>query len=172
MAAGRYLLSGHEGPYAVEAFTCGPGPDGWRYQATRTDPVGGQALGALDLLVDDTGRVLRLEVTTGRWSLRGGVVGGEVLWRRGDEERAVVAHGFTGTSPAYAVLATRLAAGTDLLRLVEVHDAVLATAQVDQRWTGAGESWTSVRLDTGETGQWQLRDGVVVTGPGLALLPE
>ena len=172
MASGRYLLTGHDGAFAVEAFTCAQGPAGWHYAATRTDPRGGAALGALDLLVDDAGRVLRLEVTGGGWLLRGGVVGGEALWRRGDQERSAVAHGFTGTSPSYAVVATRLAVATELLRLVEVHDAALATVEVDQRWTGAGQAWTSERRDTGEVGRWELWDGVVLAGPGVQLLPE
>ena len=172
MPSGRYLLSGHDGAFAVERFTCGEDADGWRYVGVREHPVDGSALGRSELLVDAVGRVLRLEIRGGGWHLRGGVVGAEVLWRRGDEERSAHAHGFTGTSPAYAVVATRLAAGAELLRLVEVHDAVLATSVVDQRWTGRDEAWTSERRDTGEVGRWQLRDGVVVAGPGVALLPE
>ncbi len=172
MPSGRYLLSGHDGAFAVERFTCGEQAGGWRYVGVREHPDDGAALGRLELLVDAAGQVLRLAVVGGGWDLRGGVVGSEVLWRRGEQERSAQAHGFTGTSPAYAVVATRLAAGADLLRLVEVHDAVLATSLVDQRWTGRGEVWTSERRDTGEVGRWEVRDGVVSAGPGLVLLPE
>ncbi len=172
MPSGRYLLSGHDGAFAVERFTCGEESDGWRYTGVREHPVDRSALGRLELLVDGAGRLLRLEVVGGGWELRGGVVGAEVLWRRGDRERSVEAHGFTGTSPAYAVVATRLAARAELLRLVEVHDAVLATSVVDHRWTGSREAWTSEHRDTGEVGRWQLVDEVVTAGPGIVLLPE
>jgi hypothetical protein len=167
---GSYLLTGHDGPFAVERFRCGEEEAGWRYAGVRTHPDTGAPLGRVELLVDAVGRVVRLEVTAAGWLLRGGVVGPEALWRRGDEERSEQAHGFTGSSPAYAVVATRLAAaGTGRLRLVAVHDGVLATVTVDQSWSPAGDGWECSDLATGERGRWQLADGIVVAGPGLTL---
>jgi hypothetical protein len=173
VSSGSYLLSGHDGPYATERFVCGEEPAGWRYVGHRKDPESGVELGRIDLLLDAVGRTLRLEVTAGGWLLRGGVVGAEALWRRGDEERSEQAHGFTGTSPAYAVAATRLAAaagGSARLRLVAVHDSALATSTVDQSWRRDGPGqWAVDDLATGERRQLQVRDDLVLAGPGLAL---
>ena len=171
--SGAYVLSGHDGPYAVERFLCGPDEDGWRYTATRTDPESGADLGRIDLLLDAVGRTLRLEVTASGWLLRGGVVGAEALWRRGAEERSEQAQGFTGTSPAYAIAATRLAAaagGSARLRLVAVHDSALATSTIVQSWRLAGpDRWTADDLATGERRQLEVRDELVISGPGIAL---
>jgi hypothetical protein len=168
--SGSYLLSGHDGPYAVERFTCSETHHGWRYVGSRVHPITDAAVGRIELLVDAGGRVLRLEVAVGGWMLRGGVVGPEALWRRGYEERSAAAHGFTGSSPSYAVVACRLAASREQLRLVAVHDSSLATSTVDQAWTAAGGGgWDSTDLATGERGRWRVEDGVVVTGPGLTL---
>lgn len=169
MPSGAYLLSGHDGPYARERFTCSDTPEGWRYVGSREDPVSAAALGTIELLADAAGRILRLEVTAGGWLLRGGVVGPEALWRRGDEERSASAHGFAGSSPSYAVIASRLAATREQLRLVAVHDAALATSTVDRAWTAAGGGWESTDLATGERGLWRIEDGVVITGPGVTL---
>lgn len=169
MPSGSYLLSGHEGVFARERFICEEGPDGWSYVGVRSDPRTDVASGRIDLLVAPDGRVLRLEVSGGGWTLRGGVVGGEALWRRGDEERSAAAAGFTGTSPSYAVVANRLAVQEADLRLVEVHDAALATRLVDQRWTGADGVWRSEVLDTGAAGRWRVVDSVVADGPGVLL---
>ncbi|MEO6205457.1 MAG: hypothetical protein ABIO67_08760, partial [Mycobacteriales bacterium] len=149
---GRYLLSDHDGPYAVEDFRSADESDGWCYRATRRDPETEVFLGELELVVATDGRVLRLEQSGGGWLVRGGVVGGDALWRRGDQEHAVPAHGFTGSSPAYAVVCSRLAAarGEGSLRLIAVHDGVLATATVDQVWTQEGDTWTCVDRSTGE----------------------
>jgi hypothetical protein len=169
---GSYLLSGHDGPYAVERFVSGPDSAGWRYTATRTDPGSGAHLGRIDLLLDPAGRALRLEVVAGGWLLRGGVVGDEAIWRRGDEEHVERAHGFTGTSPAYAIAATRLLADTGAarLRLVAVHDGALATGTVDQSWTRRGPAtWEVDDLATGERRRWAIEDDVVVEGSGLTL---
>jgi hypothetical protein len=173
VSSGSYLLSGHDGPYAVERFVCGEEPGGWHYVGRREDPESGADLGRIDLLADGGGRILRLEVSAGGWLLRGGVVGAEALWRRGDEERSEQAHGFTGTSPAYAIAATRLAAaagGSARLRLVAVHDSALATSTVDQAWRRDGPGqWTVDDLATGERRQLEVRDDVVIAAPGIAL---
>ena len=169
-ARGVYLLSGHDGPYAVERFVCGPDPAGWRYAATREHPETGADLGRIDLLIDDAGRVLRLEVVAGGWLLRGGVVGPEALWRRGDDERTEQAHGFTGTSPAYAVLAARLVpASGPALRLVAVHDGALATSTVDQSWVSLGDNgWEVTDLATGQRRRLTVTDGLVA-GPDIVM---
>lgn len=142
MPAGTYLLSGHDGAWAVERFTCAPGPAGWRYVGERTDPSTGAPLGRLDLTLDASGRTVRLLVTAGGWELRGGSLGVEVLWRRGDEERSAPAAGFTGSSPAYAVATARLlrleVGEQRRVALVAVTDPVLATRAVDEAWALTG----------------------------------
>lgn len=169
MVTGRYFLSDHDGPYAVEDFRCGEGLDGWCYRATRRDPEAAVFLGELELVVAPDGRVLRLAQSGGGWLLRGGIVGGDALWRRGDQEHTVPAHGFTGSSPAYAIVGTRLAAsrGDGSLRLIAVHDDVLATATVDQVWSPDGDTWTCVDRSTGEAGRWVLDGDRVLSGPGV-----
>lgn len=171
MLTGAYLLTGHDGPYALERFTYGPDATGWRYRATRHDPQTQTHLGELELVVAPDGRVLRLEQRGGGWLLRGGVVGGDVLWRRGDQEHVVAAHGFTGSSPAYAIVCSRLVGsrGDGALRLIAVHDDALATATVDQVWTQAGDTWTCVDRSTGEAGRWVLDGDRVLSGPGVTI---
>jgi hypothetical protein len=140
--AGSYVLSDHDGPWAVERFSCAPGPAGWRYVGERTDPDTAAPLGRLDLTVDATGRIVRLLVRAGGWELRGGSVGSEVLWRRGDEERSAPAAGFTGTSPAYAAATARLlqleVGGRRRVGLVAVTEPALATRAVDEGWALTG----------------------------------
>jgi hypothetical protein len=166
---GAYLLSGHDGAYAVERFTASETEDGWRYVAVREHPATGADLGRIELLADDTGRLGRLEMTAGGWLLRGGVVGPEALWRRGGEERSEQAHAFTGSSPAFAVVCSRLAGAGRQLRLVAVHDASLATSTVDQLWAPAGSGWESTDLSTGERAHWVIDGGVVRQGRGVTL---
>ncbi len=116
---------------------------GRHVETTRVDGV----VGRLELQV---GPPVRLHVQAGPWVLRGGVVGPEVLWRRGEQEQQAVAHGFTGDSPAYALpLLTLLADGPRRLRLVEVTAPVLATRLVDQEWAVEGERVTVLDLATG-----------------------
>ena len=86
MPRGAYLLSGSDGPYAVERFSCAPGPAGWRYVATRSHASTGAPLGRLDVALDGAGRPHRVHVEQGGWELRGGAVGPHVLWRRGETE--------------------------------------------------------------------------------------
>lgn len=160
----------------VERFSCAPGPAGWRYVGTREDPATGAPLGRIDLVLQASGAV-RLEVTAGDWVLRGGVVGGEVLWRRGEGERVERGHGFTGASPSYAVVLSRSGAGRR--RLVEVTEPVLATRVVEQRWSDLGQevrqglvvgSWQVDDPATGARSVLHLSGDVVLSAPGVRLV--
>lgn len=178
-ASGAYLLSAHlhsadAGPYAVERFTCGEVDGSWRYDAVREHPGTGARLGRLELLVDE--RSVRLHVEAGGWVLRGAAAGGEVLWRRGSEERSAAGDGFTGSSPAHLVALSRRPAG--LLQLVEVTEPVLATRLVQRSWApGGSEDRDGVRVDahdlgdlaTGERARVHLAGDVVVAAPGVRL---
>jgi hypothetical protein len=160
----------------VERFSCAPGPAGWRYVATREDAASGEVLGRIDLVLQASGTV-RLEVVGGAWVLRGGVVGDEVLWRRGEDERAERGHGFTGASPSYAVVLSRLGAG--VRRLVEVTEPVLATRVVEQVWAHAGQevrdglavdTWRVDEPATGARSVLHLAGDVLLAAPGVRLL--
>lgn len=181
MAGGAYLLSDDAGEVAVERFSCGAGPAGWRYVATRTEPRTGRALGAIDLVVDARGAVLRLAVSAGGWELRGGALGTSVLWRRGAAgkeapERVEAASGFTGSSPAFAVA---LARRPGRHRLVHVGDGHLATRLVEQQWETAGTavhegvavtSYDVTDLQTGQRSAVRLHGDVVLEATGVRLL--
>ncbi len=111
--------------------------------------------GRLHLRVDGSGVTTRLHVEGGGWVLRGGCVGGSVLWRRGSVEGEAEALGFTGAHPAYDVavaLRLRLAVGEQRrVRLVEVTEPVLATRLVDRQWSRpAVHRWVVDDLATGE----------------------
>ena len=136
----------------------------------RTDAATGAPRGRLWLRVDERGVTTRLEVEAGGWVLRGGCLGDEVLWRRGDEEASAAADGFTGTSPAYALAAVRrlrLAVGESRrLRLVEVTEPVLATRLVEQVWTRTGpDAYEAADLATGDVRRLRL-EGDRVVRPG------
>ena len=160
----------------VERFSCAPGPAGWRYVGSSEDPTTGAPLGRIDLVLQAAGGV-RLELTAGDWTLRGGVVGTELLWRRGEKERTERGHGFTGASPSYAVVLSRLGAG--VRRLVEVTDPVLATRVVEQVWAHAGQevrdglavdTWQVDEQATGARSVLHLAGDVVLSAPGVRLL--
>lgn len=176
MRTGSYLLPGarHGGPDVVERFRCGPDAGGWAYTAVREQPGTGAVLGRLELRLDDGGVTTRLEVAAGRWVLRGGCVGGAVLWRRGADEGEQLAAGFWGTSPSYALAAVRrlqLQVGESRrVRLVEVTEPVLAPRLVEQAWTRrAPDRWTVDDLATGERQDLQVSDDALVAGTGLTL---
>ena len=123
---------------------------GWTWDGPRT-PAGA---GRLHLEVDAAGVTTRLHAEAGGWVLRGGCVGGSVLWRRGDVEGEAVALGFTGSHAAYDVavaLRLRLAVGERRrVRLVEVTEPVLATRLVDREWSRpAPGRWLVDDLATG-----------------------
>lgn len=178
MARGTYLLAGE----IAEHFSCGAGPAGWRYVARREQAGTGAPLGGLDVVLDARGAVVRAEVRTAGWQLRGGAVGPELLWRRGEQERSERADGFTGTSPAWTVAAARrVGAGPDpvRLRLVVLGDEALATRVVEQGWACTGvtdrEGVPVVRyevadLDTGRREVVQLAGDLVLQSPGAALV--
>jgi len=168
---GTYLLSGHEGPYALERFTCVQDGDRWAYDGVREDPATGAPLGRLLLRLG--GGTARLHVEAGGWVLRGAAAAGEVLWRRGSEEHEAAGDGFTGSSPAHLVVAARL--GRARLRLVEVTEPVLATRLVQRSWTALGaqdevEVCEVADLATGEGGRVHLAEDVVVDAPNVRLL--
>jgi hypothetical protein len=177
-ATGAYLLSGHDGPFAVERFTC-TGSDGrWSWTATREEPGTGAALGRLEVHLD--GSEVRVHAEAAGWVLRAAATGGQVVWRRGDEERSAAADGCTGSSPAHLlVAAARAADGPVRLRLVEVTEPVLATREVLQDWSAAqhevrdGVAVVGHRCTdpaTGAGGQVWLAAGVVLSAPGARLL--
>lgn len=176
---GSYRVDGPSGP-AIERFSCGAGPAGWRCTATREDGDG-RLLATLDLTVDRTWRTVRLSAEAGGWQLRGGVAGDRVLWRRGGQEHAAVAAGFTGSSPVFAVATARLLGlapgGTARVRLVRLSDA-LAPLTVDEGWGrtadlpgGAGvERYEVADLATGERRVVHLVGDVVVDATGVDLV--
>lgn len=182
MPRGAYLLSGHDGPYGLERFSCAPGPVGWRYVATREDPDSGARTGRLDVVLDLSGRAVRVHMEAGGWELRGGVVGSQLLWRRGDVEREQRATGFTGTSPVWAVATVRRlarTAGPVRLRLVRLGDDALGTLLVDESWARTGteerdgvpvERWQAADLATGERRAIHVAGDVVLDAPGVRLL--
>lgn len=169
-SSGAYLLSGHDGPYALEHFSCVDEGARWSYEARREDPATGSPLGRLVLTLE--GASVRLHVEAGGWVLRGAAAGGEAVWRRGDAERAAAADGFTGTSPGHLIVAARLC--RPRLLLVEVTEPVLATRLVQRAWTPlTGRDELDVHdvadLATGERGLVHLSGDVVVDAPGVEL---
>lgn len=186
MPSGAYLLSGPDlsgppGPYAVEHFTCGSGPAGWRYTATREDPATGAHLGWLDLVLDAAGLVRQVHVEAGGWVLRGGVVGPECTWRRGHDEHTARASGFTGSSPAWVVATARLLRPDEPVRtrLVRVTDDALGTRLVDEAWVRTGtrvseglpvDRYEAADLATGGRRVVHLAGDLVLEAPGVRLL--
>ncbi|MGZ6826300.1 MAG: hypothetical protein ACXVGH_05865 [Mycobacteriales bacterium] len=152
---GRYRVGG-----VVEVFTC----DDERYDGRRVDG---------DSLVLTADRVVAVH---DGWEVRGGVLGGELLWVRDGTEHRARAVAFTGTSPAYDVgLARRLRLGAGeraRVRLVELTEPVGAARTVEQEWArGADPEEGVARYDvadlaTGETWVVHLADGVLVSREG------
>ena len=174
MLSGQYALSDHDGPSAVERFTCTEGGDGWSWSATRHDPVGGREIGRLEL---QDGTEQRLHAEAGGWVLRAGTLADEVLWRRGADERSALAAGLAGTSPAFVLATARrlgLAVGARRrVRLLAVTEPVLAMLLVDQEWSRAAEnSYVVTDLATGERRTLTLEGGLLVDGPGVTLTRE
>ena len=115
-----------------ESFSCGAGPEGWRY-TSRTE-TGDR----LDLTIDTQGRVRRLLADFDGWEVRGAVLGPEMVWVRGDHEHSAVATGFTGTSPGFDVAVARMLAlevgATAQAVLVELTAPVGAARTVTHAW--------------------------------------
>lgn len=183
MTRGAYLLTGGPhapGPYALERFSCAAGPAGWRYVATREDPRTGAPLGRLDVVLDARGVALRVRVEAGGWSLRGGVVGDEALWRRGESERRERAVGFTGTSPVWLLAAARLVGEEPVrLRLVRLGDEALATRVVEEGWVRTGtqdrDGLAVARLEAADLATAERRvvhvaGDLVLEAPGTSLV--
>lgn len=171
------------GSYAVgdrvERFSCGPGPIGWRY--TSTTDLGD----SLDLVLDDDGRVRRVVADLDGWEVRGGVVGDEVVWVRGEQEHTATAAGFTGSSPAYDLATARLlglAVGeTRRVTLIELTEPVGAARTVIRGWARTAgpeegvDRYEVADLDSGERWVLHLAGEVLVSrerGPHPAHLLE
>jgi hypothetical protein len=132
---------------------------------------------------------LVLELATGRfeavydgWVLRGGVVGAEALWVRGEADHRAQATAFTGLSPAFDVaVARRLALEPGQSRrvsLVQLTEPVGAARTVGRTWTRAASEEPDVErfdvadADTGERWVLHVAGDVLVSreGPGAAHL--
>ncbi len=134
----------------VEVFSCAPGPSGWRW-VSQTHDGDGRPLGRVDLTVDARWRQLRVQVSAGGWTVRGGLAGREVVWVRHPEdtsraasaaegvvEQRAPAIGFTGTSPAFLIATARLLAlapdGRRTAKLLRVTEPACAALGVDEGW--------------------------------------
>ena len=178
----------------VEVFSCAPGPAGWRYVSQVYDPDS-RPLGRVDLTVDERWRQVRVQVTSGSWTLRGGLAGASsAVWVRSPSdaapgagpEQAADAAGFTGRSPAFAVATARLL-GLSLLdrrriRLVGVTEPACVALPVDEGWalvdvaahdTDSGplrvERYEVADLATAERRVVHLAGDVVLEAPNLEL---
>jgi hypothetical protein len=152
-----------------EEFSCGAGPQGWRY-------VGSRQGDSLDLTLDAAGRCLRLLATFDGWVVRGGSVGGQLLWTRGEDEHVAAAAGFTGASPAFDLATARLlglhVGEARQVALVELTDPVGAARTVTHAWLRTESAEPDVAryevadLDTGERWVLHLSDGALVSREG------
>ncbi|MFJ8753658.1 hypothetical protein ACIREO_30660 [Streptomyces sp. NPDC102441] len=193
MPRGRYSLHDlHDHtPLGEEHFHCAPGPSGWRYVSQTTAPSGAH-LGSVDLVLDELGRTIRLELHAASWQIRGAALDG-VTWVRTDPtgthatEGNVRAHTFSGTSPAFLVATARLlrltpASPATRVRLVTFTDPVLAPRTVDQSWsllnseahaTDNGplivDEYQVNALDTGDQHAVHIAGDVVLAAPGIEL---
>jgi len=172
----------------VEVFSCAPGPAGWRYVSQVYDDDS-RPLGRVDVTCDDRWRQVRVQVTAGAWTLRGGIVGPDAVWVRGesDEEQTAPAVGFTGRSPAFAVATARML-GLDLLdrrrvRLLGITEPAAVALPVDEGWalvdveshdTDTGplrvERYEVADLATAERRVVHLAGDVVLEAPGIELV--
>ncbi|MFC1416918.1 hypothetical protein [Streptacidiphilus cavernicola] len=195
MPSGRYSFHDtHDGtPLGEERFSCAPGPSGWRYTA-QTLGTDGEPDGSVDLTLDVLSRPLRLELHTGGWQIRAGLLDG-LSWvrsHRDDTDGSHAregndrAHAFTGRSPAFLVATARLlrlrVGGSSRLRVVAFTDPVLAPRTLDQGWTldavdthptDSGpllvERYRVADLETGDEGVVHLAGDVVLAAPGIEL---
>jgi hypothetical protein len=187
-------LDDHSGELvAIEAFSCAPGPQGWRYVADVTDPEGA-AIGRVDLTVDASWRPVRVEVRSGGWVVKAGVVGGEVLYVRlpsGEvapgEEESVEAASLTGRSPAFAVATSGLLAlapeSKKRIKLLAITEPSAGVRVVNEGWALVDVSehetetgplvvrrYEVADLATGDRVAWSIAGDVVLEGPHLELV--
>jgi hypothetical protein len=180
-------LDPHGTTVGVEVFSCAPGPSGWRY-VSQTYADDGRPLGRLDLTVDAAWRQVRVSAEHGSTLLRGGLVGPEAVWVRGDDpERAAPGAGFTGTSPAFAVVTARLLALTLLERkrvhLLRITEPALLPLEVDEGWALVDvtehetetaplpvERYEVADLATAERRVVHIAGDVVLEAPGIELV--
>ncbi|MFC1436361.1 hypothetical protein ACEZDB_37580 [Streptacidiphilus sp. N1-3] len=195
MPSGRYsFYDTHDStPLGEERFSCAPGPSGWRYTA-QTFSADGEPDGSVDLTLDALSRPLRLELRSGLWQIRAGLLDG-LSWVRSHQDDAEGqharegndrAHAFAGRSPAFLVATARLLrlspGGSSRLRVVTFTDPVLAPRTHDQGWTLDGteshptdngplvvERYRVADLATGEEGLVHLAGDVVLAAPGIEL---
>ena len=186
-------LDDHSGELvAIEAFSCAPGPQGWRYVADVTAP-GGATLGRVDLTVDAQGRPVRVEVRSGGWVVRAGAAGGQVIYVRlpaGEvapgQEQSATAAALTGRSPAFAIATSRLLAlapqDRKRIKLLAVTEPSAGVRLTDEGWalievseheaeTGplVVRRYEVADLATGDRGTWSIAGDVVLEGPHLEL---
>jgi hypothetical protein len=192
MPGGRYLHLDSAGrPEAEERFSCAPGPAGWRYVSQVLAPDGSQ-LESVDLTVDSQWRALRVEVRAAGWLLRGGVAGADTVWSLApDESSAAVpeaarAAGFTGRSPAFAVVTARMLGLTQgrpaRVRLLLLTGTGGQPLPVDEGWALTGvtthatdaaplpvERYEVADLASGQRRVIHLAGDVVLDAPSLEL---
>lgn len=138
--------------------------------------------GRLDLTVDAAGRQLRMELSGGGRTVRGGVTGAITTWVRDGVEHSAQATGFTGSSPglllAVAHVLDLTPGGAARVRLVAVTGAALGTRVVDESWelldvTPHGPLAVSryrvTPLDTGEPYELHATADVLLTAPDVEL---
>ena len=187
MPTGRYVLAGPDGP-AQERFSCAPGPVGWRYVGTRTEPgpAGVDAAGSVDVTVDARWRPLRVEVRSGAHVVRAGLTAAGLAWVRDGVEGAADAAALAGSSPALLVVRARLIGpvilgGCLVLRILRLDGAALAPLHSEERWTLAEvvehptdlgplavQHWVVDDLVTGERAEVHLGGDVVLAAEGPA----
>ena len=186
---GCYALSGLDGP-AEERFSCAPGPVGWRYVGTRTEPdaagaaVAGAVAGSADVTVDARWRPLRVEVRRGDHVVRAGLTAAGLAWVRDGVEGASDASALAGPSPALLVARARLVAplaagGPAVLRVLRLDGPALAPLGGAERWrlaevaeqpTDLGplavQHWVVDDLAAGQRAELHLAGDVVVAAEG------
>lgn len=118
----------------------------------------------------------RFEAEYDGWALRGGAVGGEALWTRGEEQHRAQAAGFTAASPAYDIAVARLldlAPGESRkLALVELCEPVGAARTVRRTWTRTACDERDLHryevddVDSGERSVLHLAGDVLVSREG------
>lgn len=170
----------------TERFSTVLAPAGWSYVGENDDGS------RVELTVDSRWRPVRCELSTGRWRVRGGSLGRQLMWVRSaldgtdPVEDAAEAAGFLAESPAFLVVLPRLLSlplkGSAWVRLVTLTPPLLAPLVVERGWTleAVDDHETPsgpllverYRVDdraTGEHAILHLAGDVVLEGPGVEL---